>query len=379
MFSNKNYKDEFLSLFTTCFPLYSHPNLIKEGKKHILKFMDVEIEVADLEENDLQDGVIEQYLYRKGIIMIKQMYEAYKDKMSQEEQKIKNNMQQVIKNNVKNKEITDKIKKITTGLVNQVDENIIKQDKEDLKKIVDRYYNKTVKNAVKVILPGKRLKLKEKKTIIAKSQIKLEKQAEEYEKVNLIKGKIFDGGETPVLVVDDENEIYEFMDVKLAKKKIQEMISNKNKQNKNTAFSPQENTKNKCSNKVLLEKSKITPYKIESPPIDVDFPKDPTFLHSLLESYEKQKDKFSLAVSKTCLFYIFSPPEYEVVKQNDVFRCEASFYTLKFSSNYEYTKLDAKEGAAKLIAQHMINNWEKIRETDLKIKQEIREKYFNFK
>lgn len=69
-------------------------------------------------------------------------------------------------------------------------------------------------------------------------------------------------------------------------------------------------------------------------------------------------------VRNFCTHYKILPPEFETVRENDVFRCTAIFVGINFVSSYEYDKLDAKNDSCKKIVEYVVRNWEKIFEHD---------------
>ena len=77
----------------------------------------------------------------------------------------------------------------------------------------------------------------------------------------------------------------------------------------------------------------------------------------------------SFIINKTCRCYKLMMPEYEITRENDVYVCEAIFYQRTFSSNYEYSRETAKEGASKLLAAFLEENLEKIIEIDHQLQE----------
>lgn len=62
-------------------------------------------------------------------------------------------------------------------------------------------------------------------------------------------------------------------------------------------------------------------------------------------------------VRRFCAYYKIFPPEFEIVRENDVFRCTATFLNINFVSSYEYEKLDSKNSSCKKIVEYISRNW----------------------
>jgi len=62
-------------------------------------------------------------------------------------------------------------------------------------------------------------------------------------------------------------------------------------------------------------------------------------------------------IRRFCRAYGVEYPEYETVRENDVFRCTATFLDINFVSGYEYDKRDAKDGACKKVIEYVSRNW----------------------
>lgn len=69
-------------------------------------------------------------------------------------------------------------------------------------------------------------------------------------------------------------------------------------------------------------------------------------------------------IRRFCIAYGILFPEFEIVRENDVFRCTATFLEINFVSAYEYDKRDAKDGACKKILQYISRNWRSLFVTD---------------
>lgn len=62
-------------------------------------------------------------------------------------------------------------------------------------------------------------------------------------------------------------------------------------------------------------------------------------------------------IRRFCKHYQINFPEFEIVRENDVFRCTACFLDINFVSGYEYDKQDAKNNACKKILEYISRNW----------------------
>ena len=87
---------------------------------------------------------------------------------------------------------------------------------------------------------------------------------------------------------------------------------------------------------------------------------DPTYLKSLIVQNATVEYGNINIIRSFCSFYKFDIPEFEIVRENDVFRCTATFLNINFVSGYKYDKNDAKDDACGRIKEYIIEGWAKI-------------------
>jgi len=87
---------------------------------------------------------------------------------------------------------------------------------------------------------------------------------------------------------------------------------------------------------------------------------DTDLLKKLMIEYKDAERGGIQIVRSFCSAYRIAPPEFEIVRENDVYRCTAMFLDINFVSSYEYDKLDAKDEACKKILDYIIRNWEDV-------------------
>lgn len=87
---------------------------------------------------------------------------------------------------------------------------------------------------------------------------------------------------------------------------------------------------------------------------------DTDLLKKLMIEYKDTERGGIQIVRSFCSAYRMAPPEFEIVRENDVYRCTAMFLDINFVSSYEYDKLDAKDEACKKILDYIIRNWEDV-------------------
>lgn len=104
----------------------------------------------------------------------------------------------------------------------------------------------------------------------------------------------------------------------------------------------------------------------ENPPLDSSyvakaaFHRDTTAFKKILFECKDEYHSYTEAIRNFCIQYGVCFPEFEIVRENDVFRCTATFLRLNFVSSYEYDKQDSKNSACKKILDYVSRNWEKI-------------------
>ncbi|KAI4292719.1 hypothetical protein PAPHI01_1993 [Pancytospora philotis] len=105
----------------------------------------------------------------------------------------------------------------------------------------------------------------------------------------------------------------------------------------------------------------------ESPKLDV--PKRPR-LDAILEGYADGDCPAARAVKDICIFYRLCHPEYEIVRENDVYCCTATFCGLKFASAYNYNKTECRSHASLMVFEHLKEHWSDIFTADHAQRQE---------
>lgn len=93
--------------------------------------------------------------------------------------------------------------------------------------------------------------------------------------------------------------------------------------------------------------------------IETRLPDSSMFKKIIIECKDVQYKSIEI-IRRFCLHYNLYFPEFEIVRENDVFRCTATFLDINFVSSYEYDKMDAKNGACKKVLEYISRNWEKI-------------------
>lgn len=88
------------------------------------------------------------------------------------------------------------------------------------------------------------------------------------------------------------------------------------------------------------------------------------YFDCLLKDAGDEKHRYTAIVRKLCVFYRLLFPEYEIVRENDVYRCTATFCNMNFVSSYEYDRADAKDGACRKIHGYVGENWEMVFQVD---------------
>src|SRR5690606_1067357 len=61
-----------------------------------------------------------------------------------------------------------------------------------------------------------------------------------------------------------------------------------------------------------------------------------------------------------CKFYLFDFPEFEIIRENNVFVCTTTFLGFTFTSPYLFDKAAAKEYAAQQACDYLKENWNSI-------------------
>lgn len=97
----------------------------------------------------------------------------------------------------------------------------------------------------------------------------------------------------------------------------------------------------------------------ESSPSQKDIP-DTSYMKKVMERSKDQPHGFISVVRSFSTYYRILPPEFEIVRENDVFRCTAIFLGINFVSSYEYDKLDSKNDSCKKIVEYIVRNWKGI-------------------
>lgn len=88
------------------------------------------------------------------------------------------------------------------------------------------------------------------------------------------------------------------------------------------------------------------------------------YFDSLVKKFEDEKHAFIAVIRSFCSFHTLFPPEFETVRENDVYRCTATFCNMNFVSPYLYDKIDAKNGACKKIYHYISQNWNAVFASD---------------
>lgn len=87
---------------------------------------------------------------------------------------------------------------------------------------------------------------------------------------------------------------------------------------------------------------------------------DTSYMKKIIADNQGQAYGFIATVRGFCIHYKVASPEFEIIRENDVFRCTAIFLEINFVSSYEYDKLDAKNNSCKKIVEYIVQNWESI-------------------
>lgn len=87
---------------------------------------------------------------------------------------------------------------------------------------------------------------------------------------------------------------------------------------------------------------------------------DTSYLKSIMLQNEGKKYENIATIRSFCSFYKVEMPEFEIVRENDVFRCTATFMEINFVSNYKYDKQDAKDDACSKLKQYITERWVEI-------------------
>ncbi|KAM0680535.1 hypothetical protein GINT2_001223 [Glugoides intestinalis] len=116
-------------------------------------------------------------------------------------------------------------------------------------------------------------------------------------------------------------------------------------------------------NQIKIQNSASSHVKQDSNDINIvkaAFHRDTSAFKKIVFECKDEYHSYTKAVRMFCLQYGVCFPEFEIVRENDVFRCTATFLRLNFVSSYEYDKYDSKNSACKKILDYVSRNWEKI-------------------
>lgn len=80
----------------------------------------------------------------------------------------------------------------------------------------------------------------------------------------------------------------------------------------------------------------------------------------LKDKFENVPNGYISIIQQFCVLYNFLIPEFELVRENNVFRCTALFCNMKFVSSYEYDKIVAKNSACKRIVAYINDYWKNV-------------------
>lgn len=184
---------------------------------------------------------------------------------------------------------------------------------------------------------------------------------------------------TPTLIVPDDGEMIEFVGFTGIKSKNIEIKREINSEKKNKIEIPKNESQNftlpkdmppieindqtSFDTSCLYDKTKTNcdVNGLES----VDSVKnsnktDPKLLKEFILQNQNVKYGNINVIRSFCASYKIDVPEYEIVRENDVFRCTATFLDINFVSSYRYDKNDAKDDACCKIKEYVIENWTKI-------------------
>ncbi|KAI5148925.1 hypothetical protein ENBRE01_0618 [Enteropsectra breve] len=84
------------------------------------------------------------------------------------------------------------------------------------------------------------------------------------------------------------------------------------------------------------------------------------YFEALKNQLKNTENRFISIIRKSCEYYGWEFPEFETVRENDVYKCTALFCSVNFVSGYEYDKIKAKGCACKKIYEYISNSWEKV-------------------
>lgn len=105
--------------------------------------------------------------------------------------------------------------------------------------------------------------------------------------------------------------------------------------------------------RVHPEKNKLTAAPVTFSRMDI-LSKDK--LNEIYKQCSSQKHKYVEALRVLCHKHGVIPPEFEIVKENDVYRCTATFCGINFVSTYQYDKLNSKDCACEKVFEYIQKN-----------------------
>ncbi|ELA41892.1 uncharacterized protein VICG_01076 [Vittaforma corneae ATCC 50505] len=111
------------------------------------------------------------------------------------------------------------------------------------------------------------------------------------------------------------------------------------------------------ANKSNSEEDQDTGNTYLKPQNKITYPDTAAFKQIILDCKDTRYS-YTETVRKFCMHYQICFPEFETVRENDVFICTATFLDISFVSGYEYDKQDAKNGACRKILEYISRNWE---------------------
>lgn len=76
--------------------------------------------------------------------------------------------------------------------------------------------------------------------------------------------------------------------------------------------------------------------------------------------YKNDQYPYVCLVKDICIYYRLGHPEYEIVRENDVYCCTAVFNAINFVSPYCYDKISAKNLAAEMVSKYIRESWSEI-------------------
>lgn len=98
---------------------------------------------------------------------------------------------------------------------------------------------------------------------------------------------------------------------------------------------------------------------------------------NIMSKNEDGEHRFIEILRDFCFVYKICVPEFEIIRENDVYRCTGIFCNMNFVSSYQYDKADAKDTSCQKIVDYIDNNWNVIFEYDGNLKKRLKIAYFD--